>query len=107
MDDEIELLKPYIIFLEKKGYEVVEATNGQDAIDICQERDVDLIFLDENMPGLTGLETLSRIKELNASMPVVMVTKSEEENIMDLEETPPQESHRDGGDQQQLPAEFQ
>ena len=74
MDDEIELLKPYIIFLEKKGYEVVEATNGQDAIDICQERDVDLIFLDENMPGLTGLETLSRIKELNASMPVVMVT---------------------------------
>ena len=83
MDDEIELLKPYIIFLEKKGYEVVEATNGQDAIDICQERDVDLIFLDENMPGLTGLETLSRIKELNASMPVVMVTKSEEENIMD------------------------
>ena len=83
VDDEIELLKPYIIFLEKKGYEVVEATNGQDAIDICQERDVDLIFLDENMPGLTGLETLSRIKELNASMPVVMVTKSEEENIMD------------------------
>ncbi len=83
VDDEIELLKPYIIFLEKKGYKVVEATNGQDAVDICQDQDIDLIFLDENMPGLTGLETLARIKGLNDSLPVVMVTKSEEENIMD------------------------
>ena len=83
VDDEMELLKPYIIFLEKKGYKVLEATNGQDALDICQNNDVDLIFLDENMPGLTGLETLSRIKEMNAALLVVMVTKSEEENIMD------------------------
>ena len=83
VDDEMELLKPYIIFLEKKGYEVLEATNGQDAIDICAEKSVDLIFLDENMPGLTGLETLSKIKELHPNLPVVMVTKSEEENIMD------------------------
>ena len=58
VDDEIELLRPHIIFLEKKDYEVVTATNGQDAIDLCQERNFDLIFLDENMPGLTGLETL-------------------------------------------------
>ena len=83
VDDEIELLKPYIIFLENKGYKVLEATNGQDALDICQNNDVDLILLDENMPGLTGLETLSLIKEMNAALPVVMVTKSEEENIMD------------------------
>ena len=83
VDDEIDLLKAYIIFLEKKSYEVVTATNGQDAIDLCQEQSFDLIFLDENMPGLSGLETLSRIKEINPTIPVVMVTKSEEENIMD------------------------
>ena len=83
VDDEMELLKPYIIFLEKKGYSVVTATNGQDAIDLCREQTFDLIFLDENMPGLSGLETLSRIKEINSAIPVVMVTKSEEENIMD------------------------
>ena len=83
VDDEIELLKPYIIFLEKKSYEVMTATNGQDAIDLCQENDFDLIFLDENMPGISGLETLARIKENHPTIPVVMVTKSEEENIMD------------------------
>jgi CheY-like chemotaxis protein len=83
VDDEIELLRPHIIFLEKKDYEVVTATNGQDAIDLCQEQNFDLIFLDENMPGLTGLETLQRIKEVNPTVPTVMVTKSEEENIMD------------------------
>jgi DNA-binding response OmpR family regulator len=83
VDDEIELLKPYIIFLEKKDYQVLTATNGQDAIDLCQQNVIDLIFLDENMPGLSGLETLSRIKEVNNAIPVVMVTKSEEENIMD------------------------
>ena len=82
VDDEIELLKAYIIFLEKKGYEVITATNGSDAIDICSERTFDLIFLDENMPGLSGLETLTQIKEINSTIPVVMVTKSEEENIM-------------------------
>jgi CheY-like chemotaxis protein len=84
VDDEIELLKAYIIFLEKKEYEVLTATNGQDAIDIVQETSVDLILLDENMPGISGLETLQKIKELNATIPVVMVTKSEEENIMDM-----------------------
>ncbi len=84
VDDEIELLKAYVIFLEKKEYEVVTATNGQDALDLCHERSFDLIFLDENMPGLSGLETLSRIKEIHPTVPVVMVTKSEEENIMDL-----------------------
>lgn len=83
VDDEIELLKAYVIFLEKKEYEVVTATNGQDALDLCRERSFDLIFLDENMPGLSGLETLSRIKEVCPTVPVVMVTKSEEENIMD------------------------
>lgn len=82
VDDEIELLKPYVIFLEKKEYEVVTATNGQDALDLCGERAFDLIFLDENMPGLSGLETLSMIKEINPTIPVVMVTKSEEEDIM-------------------------
>lgn len=82
VDDEIELLKAYIIFLEKKGYEVFTATNGRDAVDMCSERNFDLIFLDENMPGLSGLETLSFIKELNSTIPIVMVTKSEEENIM-------------------------
>ena len=82
MDDEIELLKAYIIFLEKKGYEVVTATNGRDAVDMCSERTFDLIFLDENMPGLSGLETLTLIKEINSTIPIVMVTKSEEENIM-------------------------
>ncbi len=82
VDDEIELLKAYVIFLEKKDYEVVTATNGQDALDLCRERAFDLIFLDENMPGLSGLETLSRIKEISSTTPVVMVTKSEEENIM-------------------------
>lgn len=82
VDDEIELLKAYVIFLEKKEYEVVTATNGQDALDLCQERSFDLIFLDEHMPGLSGLETLSRIKEISPTTPIVMVTKSEEENIM-------------------------
>lgn len=82
VDDEMELLKAYVIFLEKKDYEVVTATNGQDALDLCREHSFDLIFLDENMPGLSGLETLSRIKEICPTTPVVMVTKSEEENIM-------------------------
>ena len=83
VDDEIELLTPYIIFLEKKGYEVHTANNGQDALDMCNEQAYDIIFLDENMPGLSGLDTLSRIKELHPTIPIVMITKSEEENIMD------------------------
>ena len=82
-DDEMELLRAHIIFLEKKGYDVVTVTNGTDAIDQCRQKTFDLILLDEMMPGLSGLETLQQIKEISPATPVVMVTKSEEENIMD------------------------
>lgn len=82
-DDEIELLNAHIIFLQGKGYEVTKVTNGPDAIEACRREAFDLILLDENMPGLTGLETLTRIKELHPATPVVMVTKSEEEDIME------------------------
>jgi CheY-like chemotaxis protein len=81
-DDEIDLLKPHILFLEEKGYEVVPVISGQDAIDCCREQSFDIIFLDENMPGLSGLETLIHIKQIDPNVPVVMVTKSEEESIM-------------------------
>lgn len=83
VDDEIELLKGHIVFLEKKGYEVVTATNGTDAIDKCRQTTYDLILLDEMMPGLSGLEVLQAIKDISPATPIVMVTKSEEENIMD------------------------
>ena len=83
VDDEIEQLRAHILFLEKKGYEVVTVSNGTDAIDQCMTTSFDLVLLDEQMPGLSGLETLQRIKELHPSLPVVMVTKSEEENIME------------------------
>lgn len=82
-DDEIELLGAHIIFLQSKGYQVTKVTNGPDAIEACKGEAFDLILLDENMPGLTGLETLARIKELHPATPVVMVTKSEEEDIME------------------------
>lgn len=81
-DDEIDLLKPHILFLEEKGFEVATVCSGQDAIDSCREQTFDLIFLDENMPGLSGLETLALIKEINPDVPVVMITKSEDEGIM-------------------------
>jgi DNA-binding response OmpR family regulator len=81
-DDEIDLLKPHILFLEEKGYDIVSVISGQDAIDCCNEQYFDIIFLDENMPGLSGLETLVQIKQINPDVPVVMVTKSEEESIM-------------------------
>ncbi|MDR1609920.1 MAG: PglZ domain-containing protein [Candidatus Symbiothrix sp.] len=81
-DDEIDLLKPHILFLEEKGFEVITVCSGQDAIDSCREQTFDLIFLDENMPGLSGLETLALIKEINPDVPVVMITKSEDEGIM-------------------------
>mgnify|MGYP003282902975 FL=1 len=83
VDDEIDMLKPHILFLEKKGYEVVTASNGPDAIDLCRDQSFDLVLLDENMPGLSGLETLMRLKDLVPNVPVVMVTKNEEEDIMD------------------------
>ena len=82
-DDEIDLLRPHIIFLQEKGYEVETANNGSDAVDKVSESYYDIIFLDENMPGMTGLETLTKIKAIVPNVPVVMITKSEEENIMD------------------------
>jgi len=81
-DDEIDLLKPHILFLEEKGYEVVTVCSGQDAIDCVRDESFDLVFLDENMPGLSGLETLALIKEYDPTVPVVMITKSEDEGIM-------------------------
>ena len=82
VDDEVELLKPHVLFLKQKGYEVDTCNNGYDAIDMAAEGSYDLIILDEMMPGMTGLETLPKIKEVRPTTPVIMVTKSEEENIM-------------------------
>ncbi len=82
-DDEIDLLKPHIMFLKAKGYDLVTVNNGRDALELAQSEHFDLIILDENMPGLTGLETLQRIKQSAPTTPVIMITKSEEENIMD------------------------
>lgn len=82
-DDEIDLLKPHIMFLKGKGYDVVTACSGADALELAGQQNFDLIILDENMPGLTGLETLQRIKLTSPHIPVIMITKSEEENIMD------------------------
>lgn len=81
-DDEIDLLKPHILFLRGKGYDVSTANNGRDAIDMTRTEHFDLIILDENMPGLTGLETLAEIKQTSPDVPVIMITKSEEENLM-------------------------
>jgi len=82
-DDEIELLKPHILFLESKGYTVDSVNNGSDAVEKSSLHDYDIVFLDENMPGISGLEALSRIKEVKPYVPVVMITKSEEEHIME------------------------
>jgi len=82
-DDEIDLLKPHILFLEQKGYQVDTINNGADAVELVEENNYDIIFLDENMPGLSGLETLSKIKEIKQSVPIIMITKSEEEHIME------------------------
>lgn len=83
-DDEMDLLQPYILFLEEKGYDVVAVTNGKDAVDLCKKEMFDIIFLDENMPGLNGLQTLTQIKEIDPDVPMVMITKSEEEDIMNM-----------------------
>ena len=83
VDDEIDLLKPHILFLEKKNYIVTTCQSGTEALEIIDDKNYDIVFLDENMPGLTGLETLSEIKEKKANLPVVMITKSEEEYIME------------------------
>src|SRR5260221_14370872 len=83
VDDEIESLQSQKLFLENKGYEVQTFTNGFDAIDYVKENQVDVVLIDETMPGITGLETLAKIKELNQSLPVVLITKNEAENLMD------------------------
>ena len=81
-DDEIDLLKPHVIFLKEKGYEVVTTNSGGEALDLIDEQEFDIVFLDEHMPGLSGLETLTKIKSKRPGLPVVMITKSEEESIM-------------------------
>jgi CheY-like chemotaxis protein len=83
VDDEIDLLKPHILFLENKGYQVNTCQSGTEALEIINDTNFDIVFLDENMPGLTGLETLNEIKEKRPNLPIVMITKSEEEYIME------------------------
>ena len=83
VDDEIDLLKPHILFLKSKGYDVVTVNNGRDSLELARRELPDIIFLDENMPGLSGLETLQRLKQSLPDTPVIMITKNEEENIMD------------------------
>ena len=83
VDDEIDMLKPHILFLEKKGYNVTTCTNGTDAIELNNSNLYDMVFLDENMPGLSGLETLVQIKSNSPNLPIVMITKSEEEFLME------------------------
>ncbi len=82
-DDEMEYLKPHVMFLEQKGYQVELINNGSEAVELCAENNYDIVFLDENMPGISGLETLERIKEIKPLIPIVMITKSEEESIME------------------------
>jgi DNA-binding response OmpR family regulator len=82
-DDEIELLKPHILFLQEKGYAVQTANSGDDALDLVKEHNFDIVLLDENMPGISGLETLVKIKQIRQDLPVIMITKSEEEHIME------------------------
>ncbi|MBT8322764.1 MAG: PglZ domain-containing protein [Eudoraea sp.] len=83
VDDEIDLLKPHILFLEERNYQVKTCQSGQDALEAIKDTRFDIVFLDENMPGLSGLETLNEIKTYDATLPVVMITKSEEEYIME------------------------
>jgi len=83
VDDEIHHLKPHILFLEDKGYTLSQVANGQDAIALSEQNDYDLILLDQSMPGMDGLETLSEIKKIRSSMPVIMITKTEDEWLMD------------------------
>ena len=82
-DDEIDLLKPHILFLENKGYDITPVNSGFDAVEKCEENHYDVVFLDENMPGMSGLEALAQIKAAKPKLPVVMITKNEEEAIME------------------------
>lgn len=83
VDDEIDLLKPHILFLEQKNYSVTTCNNGRDAVDVFENGNFDIVFLDENMPGISGLETLSEMKEIKSAIPMIMITKSEEEYLME------------------------
>ena len=83
IDDEIELLKPHIIYLEGKGYNITPVNSGNEALEVLEKSMFQLVFLDENMPGLSGLETLSLIKRKRPNLPIVMITKNEEESIME------------------------
>ena len=83
VDDEIDHLKPHILFLESKSYEVSTCTNGLDALKVIKNTQFDIVLLDENMPGLNGLETLGELKKSNPELPVIMITKNEAEHIMD------------------------
>lgn len=82
-DDEIDLLRPHILFLENKGYQVTTAKSGDEALDFVEDNHYDVVFLDENMPGVSGLDALVSIKKIRKSLPIVMITKSEEEHIME------------------------
>jgi DNA-binding response OmpR family regulator len=82
-DDEVDLLKPHILFLSDKGYDVKTATSGDEALELVEKNDFDVVLLDENMPGLSGLETLNRLKSKRTDLPVIMITKSEEEHLME------------------------
>ena len=82
-DDEIDLLKPHIIFLEQRGYDITPVNNGTEAVEKSDEKHYDVVFLDENMPGMSGLEALTQIKNNKPNLPVVMITKNEEEHIME------------------------
>ena len=83
IDDEIDLLKSHFIFLESRGYLIHPCSNGREGISILDNKKIDLVLLDENMPGLNGFETLSIIKQKKTNLPVIMVTKNEEEKIID------------------------
>ena len=82
-DDEIDLLKPHVLFLTAKGYDVTTVLSGNEALEKVKQEHFDIIFLDENMPGITGIDTLQAIKKIKKSVPVIMITKSEEEMIME------------------------
>ena len=83
VDDEIEHLKPHILFLEEKGFEINTAFNGNDGVQLIKDQSIDLALLDQFMPGMDGIDTLRKLKEINPTLPVIMITKSEDESLMD------------------------
>ena len=83
VDDEVELLKPHIIYLKERGYQVTSVNSGEDAIELCSNQSIDLVLMDEMMTGLDGLTTLKFLKEKDPSLPIIMVTKNEEEWLME------------------------